>query len=387
LRAANLVVENSPVVLFRWKGDDEWSVELVSTNIIQFGYEPDEFLSGALTFSSIIHPDDLDRVTREVRDFCNGEADQFRLEYRIMTKWGGICWVDEHSNIERDAGGIKSFEGVIIDITERKLFEEELQRQKKLLEELNDTLENRVKEEVAKNREKDIILIQQSRQAALGEMLDHIAHQWKQPLNSISLIVQYLREIAFDAELTGEFVQETVGRIMALLDHMAQTIDIFRGFFRPDKEKTVFSMKDTIDQALAFIAPAFRYQSITVELDVDPGVTAFGYHNEYAQVLLNILANARDVFRVRGTEKPRVVVRAFAENAKTVVTIMDNAGGIPDEVIGKIFDIYFTTNKDGGGTGIGLYMSKNIIEKNMGGTLHAENSNGGALFRIEIPMS
>jgi len=82
-----------------------------------------------------------------------------------------------------------------------------------------------------------------------------------------------------------------------------------------------------------------------------------------------------------------VVVRAFAENAKTVVTIMDNAGGIPDEVIGKIFDIYFTTNKDGGGTGIGLYMSKNIIEKNMGGTLHAENSNGGALFRIEIPMS
>jgi len=387
LREANLVVENSPVVLFRWKSDDGWPVELVSTNIIQFGYEPEEFLSGVIPYSSIIHPDDLERVTRKVRDFCNDGADLFCVEYRIMTKWGGVRWVNEHSNIERDAAGIaKHFEGVIIDVTERKLFEEELQRQKKLLEELNDTLENRVREEVAKNREKDTILIQQNRQAALGEMLDHIAHQWKQPINSISLIVQYLREIAFDGELTGETVQETVEKIMALLDHMAQTIDIFRGFFRPDKEKTVFNMKDSIDQAIAFIAPAFRSQAITVELDVVPGLTAFGFQHEYAQVLLNILANARDVFKVRGTENPRVTVKAFAENTRTVVTIADNAGGISDAVIGKIFDIYFTTNKEGGGTGIGLYMSKKIIEKNMGGALRAENRDGGALFRIEIPM-
>ncbi|RQW89831.1 MAG: PAS domain S-box protein [Geobacter sp.] len=388
LSKANLVVENSPVVLFRWKGDDEWPVELVSRNIIQFGYNPDEFLSGSTVYSSILHPDDLKRVTREVHDFCNDGTDQFRLEYRIKTKGGEIRWVNELSNIERDAaGGVKNFEGIIIDVTERKRAEEELQRQKQLLEKLNDTLENRVEEEVAKNREKDIMLIQQNRQAALGEMLDHIAHQWKQPLTSLSLVIQDLGDTASAGQLTPELTKETVCITMALLDHMTQTMDVFRGFYRPDKEKKVFNIKDSIDQAIAFIAPALSFHSIAVELDVDPGLTAFGYPKEYAQVLLNILANARDVFRKRGTEKPRVMIRAFAEVSKSVVTVTDNAGGIPEAIIDKIFDFYFTTNESIGGTGIGLYMSKKIIEKNMGGTLRAENTNGGAQFRIEIKES
>jgi PAS domain S-box-containing protein len=270
------------------------------------------------------------------------------------------------------------------DITERKLAEEELKRQKQLLEELNETLENRVEEEVAKNREKDSMLIQQNRQAALGEMLDHIAHQWKQPLNSIALIIQYMRETASDGELTDELVEVTVSKTMALLEHMAQTIDVFRGFYRPDKEKKVFSVKDSINQALAFIAPAFKFQSIAAELDVDPELTAFGYPKEFAQVLLNILANTRDAFKARETEKPKVIIRAFSEDTKTVVTIADNAGGIPESIKDKIFDFNFTTNESSGGTGIGLYMSKNIIEKNMSGTLSAKNTDDGAQFRIEI---
>jgi PAS domain S-box-containing protein len=388
LRQANKVVENSPVVLFRWKGEDEWPVELVSENIIQFGYTPDEFLSGSITYSAILHPDDLERVTREVHDFCTEGADQFRLEYRIIAKGGGIRWLNEHTHVEWDAmGGVKNFEGIVIDVTERKAAEEELKRQKQLLQELNETLEIRVDEEVRNNREKDIMLIQQNRQAALGEMLDHIAHQWKQPLNSISLIIQDLGETASDGELTDAHVTDTVGKTMALLEHMAQTIDIFRQFYRLDKEKKVFRIKDSIDQALTFISPAFRFHSIAVELDVDPGLTAFGYAKEYAQVLLNILANARDAFKARATEKPRVIIRAFAKDSLTVVTITDNAGGIPAAIIGKIFDFYFTTNESTGGTGIGLYMSKNIIEKNMAGKLTAENTDGGAQFRIKIPAT
>jgi len=385
LQQANLVVENSPVVLFRWRSVDEWPVELVSGNIIQFGYTPDDFLSGSITYSAIIHPDDLQRVTREVHDLCNGGADQFRLEYRIMAKGGDIRWVNKHTHVEWDAaGGVKSFEGVVIDVTERKIFEEELTRQKSLLEKLNETLENRVEEEVRNNREKDIMLIQQNRQAALGEMLDHIAHQWKQPLNSVSLIAQEMAYRSSDGELTDERVQTTIGKIISLLEHMAHTVDVFRGFYRPDKEAKVFSIKDSIDQAIAFIAPAFTFQSIAVELDVDPGLTGFGYPKEYAQALLNILANARDVFRIRKTGEPRVILRGFAESGKSVVTIRDNAGGIPEAVKDRIFDFYFTTNEAAGGTGIGLYMSKNIIEKNMDGTLSAENMDGGAQFRIEI---
>ncbi|GEM_PF-2131647 len=503
LREASLVVENSPAVLFRWKGDDEWPVELVSGNIIQFGYTPDEFLSGSITYSRIIHPDDLQRVSREVHDFCDEGADQFRLEYRIMTKGGDVRWVNEHTHVELDASGcVKDFEGIVIDVTERKLAEdaihesrakyqaivdsfdgliyscsqdyriefmnrkliertgrdaageycfkvlherdsvcpwcvngrvlagetvhweilspkddrwyhvvnvpiynangtvskhsvisdihhlklseEKLREQKQQLEELNATLEKRVQQGVSENREKDIMLIQQNRQAALGEMLDHIAHQWKQPLTSISLIVQELEETSSYGELDDKIVEEAVGKTIALVQHMGQTIDTFRGFYRPDKEKLVFNLKDSIDQALAFMAPAFRFHSIAIELDVDPGLTAFGYPKEYAQVLLNILANARDIFMARGTERARVILRAFAEGNKAVVTIDDNGGGIPEAIIDRIFDFYFTTNEADGGTGIGLYMSRNIIEKNMGGTLTAVNTDVGALFRIEV---
>ena len=273
------------------------------------------------------------------------------------------------------------------DITDRKLAEEQLRQKKQQLESLNSTLEQRVEEEVAKNREKDHLLIQQNRQAALGETLDHIAHQWKQPINAISLIIQDMGDTYLTGELTKEYVYETVGKILDLLEHMAQTISVFRDFYRPEKEKTIFRIKESIDKALIFVEPALKFHAIAVELDADPELSAIGYPKEYAQVLLNILTNARDIFNERGVESPVVKVKAYAEGKKAVVTITDNAGGIPDSIIGKIFDLYFTTKESSGGTGIGLYMSKKIIEKNMGGSLSVGNVNCGAQFRIELNMA
>lgn len=271
------------------------------------------------------------------------------------------------------------------EVAERKQAEKEVARRQQLLEELNETLEKRVEEEVAKNREKDLILIQQNRQAALGEMLDHIAHQWKQPINSISLIVQDLEDTWSCGELTDDYVRESIDKTLHLLQHMAQTIDVFRDFYRPEKKETEFSISDAIDNALAFITPSLRFHMINVEFEVDPGLSAVGYPNEYAQVLLNILGNARNVLIERKVVKPLLQIRAFEECGKAVVTITDNAGGIPEMNIDRLFEPYFTTRTEVGGTGIGLYMSKNIIEKNMGGALVAVNVNGGAQFRTEIP--
>jgi len=376
------VVENSPVVLFRWKGDDEWPVELVSGNIIQFGYTPDEFLSGAITYASIIHPEDLERVTREVHEFCAGGADQFRLEYRIMTKGGDVRWINEHSNVERYvAGGVKNFEGIVIDVTERKRAEEELHQQKQLLEELNMTLEERVSEEVANNREKDVMLIQQNRQAALGEILDHIAHQWKQPLNTISLITYLLKD---NKSLKMEEVNETVDKILGQVDHMSQTLNVFRNFYRPDKKKSVFLIKERIDMAVSFIRQALQLESIKVEVEADPNLAALGYPKEFAQVILNMLNNALDAFKEKKVEEPRLIIRGIAEGNMAVVTVTDNAGGISEHAIANIFDLNFTTKESSGGTGIGLYMSKNIIERHMGGILTAVNVADGAQFTIKL---
>jgi signal transduction histidine kinase len=270
---------------------------------------------------------------------------------------------------------------------ERKKAGEQLRQRQEQLEELNRSLDRRVREEVALNRQKDLMLIRQNRQAALGEMLDHIAHQWKQPLNSISLIIQDLGESWACDELDEANIEETVGKTMELVEHMSQTINVFRDFYRPEKEKRVFRVKESIDRALSFIAPSLRILSIRVELDVDPALSAFGYPKEYAQVLLNILANARDAFRTRNIDQPRMVIRASGGDDMTSVTITDNAGGISEAIIDRIFDLYFTTNEVHGGSGIGLYMSKNIIEKSMGGTLNVMNTGDGTQFRIDVGMS
>jgi len=241
--------------------------------------------------------------------------------------------------------------------------------------------------DITEMKQKELMLVQQNRQAALGEMLDHIAHQWKQPLNSIALVVQGMELTASCGELTDKEVEETVTTIMGLLDHMSQTIDVFRDFYRPEKEKTLFCLKDSIERAIGFIAPALRLYAIAVDIDVDPTLAGYGYSKEYAQVLLNLLGNAKNVLVEREGQNPRIEIKAFAEDKKVVVTITDNAGGIDSSDIGSIFEPLFTTRRDLGGTGVGLYMSKSIIEKHMGGTLKAANVEGGAQFRVEIPAT
>jgi len=270
------------------------------------------------------------------------------------------------------------------DISERKMAEEQLRQKKRQLEELNRNLRQRVKKEVAKNREKDIILIQQNRQAALGETLEHIVHQWKQPINTIGILIQFLESYYTAGKLTDDIVRETVDKTMYLLEHMSQTAEVFRDYYKPEKEKRVFRIKESVEEALTFIEPAFRHLNIAVVFDADPELVGHGYPKEFAQVLLIILTNARDIFKERRTEKPRLAIKTFAEAKRAVVTVTDNAGGIPERAIGKVFDLYFTTKEATGGTGIGLYMAKSIIEKHMKGSLSVTNVDGGAQFRLEI---
>jgi PAS domain S-box-containing protein len=281
----------------------------------------------------------------------------------------------------RDKGFTVSFAR---NISERKLAEEQLRQKKRQLEELNRTLRQRVKIEVAKNREKDIILIQQNRQAALGETLEHIVHQWKQPLNTIGMLIQFLQSCYAKGKLTDDFVRDIVDKTMDLLHHMSQTAEVFRNYYKPEKEKRAFGLRSSVKEALSFVEPEFRHQNIAVEIDADPELAGHGFPKEFAQVLLIILTNARDAFKERKTENPRLAIKAFAEGKRAVVTVTDNAGGIPEKVIGKVFDLYFTTKEATGGTGIGLYMAKSIIEKHMNGSLSATNVNGGAQFRIEV---
>lgn len=185
-------------------------------------------------------------------------------------------------------------------------------------------------------------------------------------------------------ELNGEYLEHSVGTSMELIKHMSKTIDDFRNYFKPDKKKAEFKMDEAIANTVSLIEDSFKNQHIGIEVIAKDNPSILGYRNEFAQALLNILNNARDALIERQTLNPRVTITTCREGGRAVITISDNAGGVPEEIMGKIFDPYFTTKGPQEGTGVGLFMSKAIIEKNMGGRLAARNADEGAEFRIEV---
>lgn len=253
------------------------------------------------------------------------------------------------------------------------------------LRELNSSLEQRVREEAGKSREKDHLLIRQSRLATLGEMIGNIAHQWRQPLNALGLLLTNLKDAQRFGELDQAHVEAAVEQGRHLIDSMSATIDDFRNLFKPDRDKTCFTVAAAVREALSVIWISLRNANIEVVLESDESVACEGFFNEYTHVMLNILGNARDAIRAKGIMYGKVTIRIGVEEGRAVVVIRDNGGGIPEAVIERIFDPYFTTRENG--TGIGLYMSLMIIEKNMGGAIAARNIDGGAEFRILTPLA
>jgi PAS domain S-box-containing protein len=321
------------------------------------------------------------------------------VPYMMRRKNGEMLNVLLSASAERDErGGIIRSLAVMVDVTDRKRAEEEIEllnvnlatRAYQLsianeeLADLTRTLEERVRREVAKNREKDSLLVQQSRQAAMGEMIGNIAHQWRQPLNAISLLVQDLSLCCESGELSREYMDRSVAKVVELVMHMSQTIDDFRDFFRPDREKMPFMLREVIGKSLSLIEGSLREHGISVELAQEEDLVAVGYPNQFAQVIINIVNNARDAFVEQGTTEPNVRIEYFREENRPVVIIRDNAGGIPDEIIDRIFEPYFTTKEPGKGTGIGLSMCRTIIEENMGGSIRVRNVENGTVFRLDL---
>ena len=261
---------------------------------------------------------------------------------------------------------------------------DQVQATQQSLRQLNEHLEQRVQEELAKNREKDHMLIQQSRLAAMGEMVHNIAHQWRQPLNALGLVIANIRDDFAFGQLDAAALDESVGRALKLLQRMSTTIDDFRNFFRPDRDPADFDLGAAVEDAAFIMEASLKNNDIALERAIEPDLRAWGFHGQFSQAVLNVLANAKEVLQERHVRPARIRLQVSRCDGQVEVTVEDNAGGIPGNVLGHIFEPYFTTKEQG--SGIGLYMTKMILERSMHGKIRAENTAEGARFVLTVPL-
>ena len=240
--------------------------------------------------------------------------------------------------------------------------------------------------------QKEQLLIQQSKMAQMGEMLENIAHQWRQPLSIITTSATGLKIQQELSLLTNERLIESLDIIVKASLHLSNTIDDFRNFYKNDKEKKFFNLKNTVEKSLTLVSSKFKNQDIEIKIEVED-IELNGFENELLQVFINILSNAKDELVKKDNQIKIIYIFTKKQQDNICISFQDNAGGIKEELLTHIFDSHFTTKEQEDGTGIGLYMSKLIINK-MNGEIKASNEKinyydktfDGAKFSITLPL-
>ncbi|RXK05059.1 PAS domain-containing sensor histidine kinase [Halarcobacter bivalviorum] len=373
LQYVDLLVEYGRIVIFKWKNDETLTPEYVSKSISSFGYATKDFENKRESFLNFVHKDDAKELQEDLGKALIKDEKSFTKVYRVIEKDGTIRWVFNRTIfLKDDFGNVTHLYGYITDITKMKLTEEELKL--------------KVEEELAKNIEKDRILVHQSKLAAMGEMLGNIAHQWRQPLNNINLLTHFIRDNY--ENLKKEDIEDIISDTKLQIDYMSQTIDDFRNFYQPTKDKVKFNLKESIESCIKIVDTQLEKTNMQVEVSGD-SVEILSYKNEFQQVILNILNNANDAALVKSKDKKfkaETKIRIQREENNVYISLENNCGEVNKEVMERMFEPYFTTKFEDQGTGIGLYMAKTIIEKNMNGSITAKNIKDGIVFTIILPL-
>ena len=247
-------------------------------------------------------------------------------------------------------------------------------------------LEAEVQKQLLELREKDTLLIAQSKLAAVGETLAHIAHQWKQPLAQINSVVASIEADFEEGKLDGMQLERHLNEIEKLTYYMSDTIESFNTYLQPSKGQEVFGMREALDDAVALVRGLLESKQIALEISMEAPYQVRGVKKEFVQALLVILNNAKDILIERAPASKEIHITIYREASNVLLDIVDNAGGIEAQYLERIFDPYFTTKPHSQGTGHGLCMAKLIIEKSMHGELLASNEPQGAKFSISLDI-
>lgn len=350
--------------------DGLWDWDLIDNSIYfsphwkaMVGYTDDELPNELQTWLDLVHPDDLAFANEAIEKSLHNPTIKYENLHRLRHKDGHYIW-----NLDR---GMVQFndEGIAIRMIG---FHTDMSEHVKMMEEIKNTQD---------------LMIAQSRHAAMGEMIGMIAHQWRQPLSIVSMMVNnMLIDLEFDG-LNIDQCRINGEGILAQVNYLSTTIDVFRDFFRPDKEKESVAIVDVMNEAISMIDASLRSHDIELTLINNSHYMVRLYPRELLQVFINILKNAKEALMSDGLSARRITIMIEDVEDEVVTTICDNAGGIDPSIMGRIYDPYFSTKDEKTGTGLGLYMSKTIVEKHLSGTIKAENRWDGVCFIITFNAS
>jgi PAS domain S-box-containing protein len=305
------------------------------------------------------HPEDIEKVQAAYADHIKNNIPYF-ISHRVILKDGSIKYVEKIGALSYDEEGNPAVSrGTVQDITEQTLTSIALKK-------------------------KDEQLLQQSRLAQMGEMISMIAHQWRQPLTAISATTNNLRFKMMVDTIDKKLFEEEIGLIEKYSHHLSKTIDDFRGFFKEDKVKEITTLQIIVNSTLDIVKKSVENKNIKISTNLTCGLEFATYVNEVRQVVLNLIKNAEDVLIERKIKNPQITIETRCKDNEYMLIVKDNAGGISKEIKDKIFDPYFSTKLEKEGTGLGLYMSKTMIEEHCGGVLHVENDKYGAVFTVKL---
>ncbi|MCG6551537.1 MAG: PAS domain S-box protein [Candidatus Magnetominusculus sp. LBB02] len=338
-----------------------------------YGYTKDEFSQKKI---SDIHTLSKEQLRITIEDVKHNRRSNIVTRHRLSS--GEIKDVEIYASPIKIQGKMLVC-SIVHDITERRRLEEEIKT-------INLNLKERVEDEVAKNRAKDQLMYEHSRNISMGELLVNISHHWRQPLCGIAVYIQDIKDAYRYNELDEPYLNKNIALAMSELKMLSDTIDAFSNFYVQDKEQQEFYISSEINRADTLISEYVKDKAIVIDKDMDNSLTVRGYPHEFAHVILSVLTNAKDKFEQKNITGGMIKIRSYNDDTtgRKIITIADNGGAIPDEIINKVFDPYFTTKDKSRGTGMGLYMAKVIIEKIMGGAISIGNTAGWCVVRIEL---
>jgi len=390
-------IENSNIVS---KTDEKGVITFVNDEFCKIsGYTKEELLGS--NHNIIRHPD-VSQETFKVLWETILSKKPYKTTARNLCKNGDTVYLNTTiTPILDENDEIKEFIAIRYDVTKEVELKKDLEKkdeelktlnqtledrvkdQTRQLLELNQTLECRVKEEILKNKEKQKMLFWQSRMASLGQMLANIAHQWRQPLTELSITMFNIKKgaKANDIEKIDEYYKES----LQIIENMSRTIEDFSNFFNPNKPKEKFFLDFAIDEALVITKKLIEKDNILVKTSYEK-VEVFGVLNELSQVIINLIQNSKEAFICNNIKEKKINIAIIKEHNFAIIKYKDNANGASSEIIDKMFEPYFTTKHQSNGTGLGLFMSKMIIEKSLDGTIEVINYKNGLQFDIRIPL-